>query len=70
MQCHATGQKPSREYPRAKFVMLLTPLGALRFRDKETVEWWVETLSPEMRQALAQHDVRQTPGTMIAGPPV
>lgn len=62
MICHATGIAPNRQYRRKNFVQLITPLGALMFRDKETAEKWVARLPEKSREFIRDHDPKDTPG--------
>jgi len=65
MICHATGTTPSREYPRRNFVSLLTPLGVLSFRDKATMQTWIDRLPEKMKTLLAEHKAHETPGAIF-----
>ena len=65
MQCHATGDGPTRQYPRKNFVQLMTPLGILWFRDRETCKKWVDSLPEETKKILEDHNYKQTPGAIF-----
>ena len=69
MECHVTGETPSKAYPRKNFVSFFTPLGVLRFRDEATLRAWVEKLPPESRAFISGHDVSKTPGVIVMSKP-
>ena len=67
MNCHATGESPSRQHPRRDFVYLHTPYGPLWFCNKEICTAWVDRLPQERKDELAKHDPMTTPGVLPVG---